>query len=82
MIFELCSKASEGITKLMKNEETEVDLHFRLQVRASFFYMESRLGLCFFYMGSRVGLCFFYMGNRLGLCFSYIGSRLGLASFI
>ena len=32
MVFELCSKGSEGVTQLMKNEETEIDLHFRLQV--------------------------------------------------
>ena len=31
-VFELCSKASEGAAQLMRNEETEVDLHLRLQV--------------------------------------------------
>ena len=32
MVFELCSKGSEGVTQLLKNEETEIDLHFRLLV--------------------------------------------------
>ncbi|KAL5267374.1 hypothetical protein ACHWQZ_G004430 [Mnemiopsis leidyi] len=30
MVFELCSKGSEGVTQLLKNEENEIDLHFRL----------------------------------------------------
>ena len=38
MVFELCSKGSEGVTQLLKNEETEIDLHFRLLVEKNIYY--------------------------------------------